>query len=189
MQSCNATLVDLVLPVYNEAHVIEGAVAQIAEGMAAHDDIAWRIVIVNNGSTDDTRGVAERLQRRCDYVRLVHLDAKGRGRALRTAWAETDAPFSIYMDVDLSTELAAVPKVVQLLRDGADLVTGSRLHSDRTDRRAVQRNRANPQRSSHTVGTIATRVSGSSIHAIGTIRMSRPACSASTSSSVSKNHF
>jgi hypothetical protein len=60
-------------------------------------------------------------------VQFLRLGQKGRGYALMRAWTETDAPFSLYMDVDLSTDLEAVPKAVALLLDGADLVTGSRL--------------------------------------------------------------
>ena len=44
-----------------------------------------------------------------DGVRAIHLDQKGRGRALRTAWTDNDATIVAYMDVDLSTDLDALP--------------------------------------------------------------------------------
>jgi glycosyltransferase involved in cell wall biosynthesis len=122
------SLVDLVLPVYNEAHVLRQAVEQLAAAMAGRQDFRWRIVVVNNGSSDDTESIGRQLAARLPYVQMMHLDIKGRGRALRETWTHTEAEFSIYMDVDLSTDLAAVPQVVELLRQGADLVTGSRLH-------------------------------------------------------------
>ncbi len=132
-------LVDLVLPVYNEAHVLERSVDRLAASMSATADFPWRIFIADNGSTDGTTELADRLADRLQYVRLLHLSEKGRGRALRMAWTETDAEFSIYMDVDLSTDLAAVTKVVQLLRGGGDLVTGSRLHPDARTTRCLKR--------------------------------------------------
>lgn len=132
-------LVDLVIPVYNEAGVLERSVRRLAEAMADWAGFPWQIVVVNNGSTDDTRAIGRRLAEEVPHVRFLHLDAKGRGRALRTAWSETGAEFSVYMDVDLSTDLAAVPQAVQSLRDGADLVTGSRLHPKSKITRCLKR--------------------------------------------------
>jgi glycosyltransferase involved in cell wall biosynthesis len=132
-------LVDLVIPVYNEAQVLARSVQRLAAAMADCRDFQWQIVVVNNGSTDDTLAVGQRLAEQLPYVSLVHLDAKGRGRALRKAWSETSAEFSIYMDVDLSTDLAAVPQAVQLLREGAHLVTGSRLHPQSKIARCLKR--------------------------------------------------
>ncbi len=132
-------LVDLVIPVYNEAHVLEASVRRLAEAMAAEANFCWRVLVVNNGSTDATLQIARRLAEQLAFVRVFHLDEKGRGRALRKAWTETDAAVSIYMDVDLSTDLAAVPETVELLRSGADVVVGSRLHAQSQITRSLKR--------------------------------------------------
>ena len=132
-------LVDLVIPVYNEAGVLEHSVGRLAATMADCGDFRWRIVVVNNGSTDDTRAIGRRLAEQLPYLTLLHLDAKGRGRALRKAWSETHARFSVYMDADLSTDLAAVPQVVNSLGQGADVVTGSRLHPQSRITRCLKR--------------------------------------------------
>ena len=139
MKPVSDSPVDLVLPVYNEAHVLEHSVRRLAAAMAGRDDFFWRIVVVDNGSTDATEAVGRRLDEQFDYVRFLHLIEKGRGRALKAAWTETDAEFSIYMDVDLSTDLAAVPQAANLLREGADLVAGSRLHPKSTITRCLKR--------------------------------------------------
>jgi hypothetical protein len=61
-------------------------------------------------------------------VRVVHLDKKGRGRALRAAWLQSDARVVAYMDVDLSTDLKALhPLVAPLLSGHSDIAIGSRL--------------------------------------------------------------
>ena len=130
---------DLVIPVYNEAHVLEGSVGRLAAAMTGHAGLAWRIVVVDNGSTDGTADLGRRLAARFPYVRFLHLDAKGRGRALRAAWMQTDAPWSLYMDVDLSTALDAVPRAIELLRTEADIVTGSRLHPQSRITRSLRR--------------------------------------------------
>jgi putative flippase GtrA len=63
-----------------------------------------------------------------DGVRAVHLDAKGRGRALQHVWASSQARVVAYMDVDLSTHLAALlPLVAPLLSGHSDVAAGSRL--------------------------------------------------------------
>lgn len=139
MTFCRNSLVDLVLPVYNEAHVLEGSVARLASAMAGCNDFRWRIVVVNNGSTDDTQAIGRRLGEQLEYVTFLHLDAKGRGGALRKAWSETDAELSIYMDVDLSTELSAVREAVALLGEDAEMVTGSRLHPKSQITRCLKR--------------------------------------------------
>jgi hypothetical protein len=60
-------------------------------------------------------------------VRVLHLDRKGRGHALRTAWAYSDADVVVYMDVDLSTSLdALLPLVVPLVNGHSDIAIGSR---------------------------------------------------------------
>ena len=93
--------------------------------LGRHD---WRIVIADNGSTDSTRDVAAALCRDYDRVRYLRLDERGRGRALRTAWLESEADILAYMDVDLSTELEALPRLVAALEaDGFDIAVASRL--------------------------------------------------------------
>ena len=58
----------------------------------------------------------------------MHLEAKGRGRALRSVWAASDAAVVAYMDVDLSTDLDAfLPLVAPLLSGHSDVAIGSRL--------------------------------------------------------------
>ena len=118
---------DLVIPVLDKAHVLAASVQRLRTAMLAQRDISWRIVVVDNGSTDGTERIGRELAGCLPEVQFLHLDARGRGRALRTTWMGTDARFSLYMDVDLSTDLAAVGRTIELLRQGADLVTGSRL--------------------------------------------------------------
>src|SRR5689334_20306521 len=121
--------VDLVIPVLNEAHVLERSVATVREFLHAHLPHRWQIVVVDNGSTDGTDEVARKLVRQFpDEVRFLQLRERGRGRALRHAWTQSQASVVAYTDVDLSTELAALPKLVEAIVDGGyDLGTGSRL--------------------------------------------------------------
>jgi glycosyltransferase involved in cell wall biosynthesis len=120
--------VDVVIPVLNEAHVLEKSVTTVQQFLGEHLADRWRVVIVDNGSTDGTQEVARRLSESASTVAFYHLSERGRGRALRYAWTQSGADVLCYMDVDLSTDLAALPHLVAAIRDeGYDVATGSRL--------------------------------------------------------------
>src|SRR5581483_9071512 len=87
-----------------------------------------RITIADNASTDETLSVAHQLADELPDVAVIHLDAKGRGGALRTAWSASDAAVVAYMDVDLSTDLSGLmPLVAPLISGHSDVAIGSRL--------------------------------------------------------------
>lgn len=120
--------VELVLPVYNEQAVLEQTVERLDGYLAANLPYSYRITVVDNASTDQTWPVAEELAQRIPAVTAIHLDEKGRGRALRQVWLASAATVVAYMDVDLSTDLAAfLPLVAPLLSGHSDLAIGSRL--------------------------------------------------------------
>src|SRR5205814_1443308 len=88
----------------------------------------FRITVADNASTDGTLAVARRLAAELPRVGVLHLDAKGRGRALAAAWSASPAPVLAYCDVDLSTDLAALlPLVAPLISGHSDLAIGTRL--------------------------------------------------------------
>jgi putative flippase GtrA len=122
-----APLLDLVLPVYNEVATLERSVARLRQH-ATRLPFTWRITVADNASTDGTWQVATSLAALHGDVRALHLDAKGRGRALKEAWLTTDAAVCVYMDIDLSTDLdALLPLVAPLVSGHSDVVVGSRL--------------------------------------------------------------
>ena len=129
-------LVDVVVPVYNEAPTIERSIARLHDHLSAAFPFSWRIVIADNASTDATAMLAGFLAQELPGVELLRLDRKGRGLALRTAWSLSGARVVAYMDVDLSTDLAALlPLVAPLISGHSDVAIGSRLeHGARVTR-------------------------------------------------------
>ncbi|MET0237616.1 MAG: bifunctional glycosyltransferase family 2/GtrA family protein [Kibdelosporangium sp.] len=120
--------VDVVIPVYNEERALRGCVDVLRSYLDEEFPFQWTITIVDNASTDGTLAIADELAESVDQVRVLHLDEKGRGRALRTAWQWSDADVVAYMDVDLSTGLdALLPLVAQLINGHSDISIGSRL--------------------------------------------------------------
>lgn len=122
--------VDIVIPVYNEQQDLERSVLRLYGYLRAALPYTFRITIADNASTDLTWEIASRLALCIPAVSAVHLNQKGRGRALRQVWAASDSPVLAYMDVDLSTDLAALlPLVAPLLSGHSDLAIGTRLDS------------------------------------------------------------
>jgi putative flippase GtrA len=121
-------VLDVVIPVYNEEQGLAVCVQRLHAYLTNGFPYSARITIADNASTDATIQVAHILAEEYDNVQVLHLDAKGRGRALRTAWQASDAEVVAYMDVDLSTDLnALLPLVAPLVSGHSDLAIGTRL--------------------------------------------------------------
>ncbi|TCK00394.1 bifunctional glycosyltransferase family 2/GtrA family protein [Nocardia alba] len=130
MPSSRAPVLDVVIPVYNEEVDLGLCVRRLHAYLRAGFPFTARITIADNASTDATLAVARLLAAELDGVQVLHLDAKGRGRALRAAWEASDATVVAYMDVDLSTDLnALLPLIAPLVSGHSDLAIGTRLDS------------------------------------------------------------
>ena len=124
-------VLDVVVPVYNEQHTLAACVRRLHAHLVHTFPYPFRITVADNASTDRTAQVAAGLVAELAGVRLVRLEQKGRGRALKRVWTGSDAPILAYMDVDLSTDLDALwPLVAPLMSGHSDLAIGSRLHRD-----------------------------------------------------------
>jgi len=120
--------VDVVIPVYNEEEALEGSIARLSAYLEAHCPYRWRIVIADNASNDRTPEIGRRLAEGSERVSYLRLEQKGRGRALRTAWSQSDAGVLSYMDVDLSTDLDCfMPLIAPLAAGRYSVAIGSRL--------------------------------------------------------------
>ncbi|MGD9528028.1 MAG: glycosyltransferase [Pseudonocardia sp.] len=120
-------MLDVVVPVFNEETDLEPSVHRLHAHLAGLP-YRFRITIADNASTDATPVIAVRLAAELPHVTVLRLEAKGRGRALATAWGASDADVLAYCDVDLSTDLAALlPLVAPLVSGHSDLAIGTRL--------------------------------------------------------------
>ena len=131
--------IDVVVPVYNEEDALPGSIERLTGFLSEHLPNPWRVTIADNASTDGTRAVSEELARSYPNVYYYYLPQKGRGRALRAVWLESDADIVSYMDVDLSTDLNHFPQLVDALESGYHLAVGSRLSRESQVTRAFKR--------------------------------------------------
>lgn len=136
------TRIEIVIPVYNEEAQLEPSVTRLRAYLLHRFPYSFQITIADNASTDDTPHIARQLAAYFPDVQALRLERKGRGLALRTAWAQSTAAVVSYMDVDLSTGLGAfLPLITPLVRGESDLAIGSRLargaHVTRSAKREV----------------------------------------------------
>lgn len=121
---------DIVIPVYNEERILEQSVTRLCAYLRDHMPYAWTVTIADNASTDNTAAIAVRLAESVPGVSARILPRKGRGYALKTAWTESTAAVRAYLDVDLSTDLSALPALIAPLISGhSDISIGTRLAS------------------------------------------------------------
>lgn len=123
-----ARQLNIIIPVFNEALILRENIGRLqnwlTDNLAIYD---WQIIIADNNSTDQTGAIGRELTAADKRVRYFFIPQKGRGLALRRSFLEFPADFAVYMDVDLATDLSALPTMMRGLDNEAyDIVTGSR---------------------------------------------------------------
>jgi len=113
-------------PAYNDEANIEAVVAAASALLqdAAND---YEIIIVEDGSPDRTAAVADDLARRYAHVRVIHHPQNlGYGAALKSGFRAARFAYVAYTDGDNQFDVGELRKMIPLMQDGADLVTGYR---------------------------------------------------------------
>lgn len=129
--------IDVVLPAYDEATMLDGSVRTLRERLAALGQ-PFTITIVDNASTDGTSELADRLAGEFADVRALHTPVRGKGHAIALGWRACRADVLAFMDVDLASDLSALDALVAPLLvptdrgDAADVSIGSRYHPGAT---------------------------------------------------------
>jgi len=132
--------VEIVVPVYNEERALAASIHRLHRFLDTHLPFSWQVTIADNASTDITPEIARTLADDLDRVRVLRLEQKGRGRALRAAWSASPAAVVAYMDVDLSTDLhALLPLLAPLVSGHSEVAIGSRLARGARVRRGPKR--------------------------------------------------
>ena len=140
MQSVDQTQaieVSVVIPCLNEQDTLARCIEKVRKAFREHG-IAGEILVADNGSTDSSRTIAER-----EGARVVAVKEPGYGSALMGGIAATNSRFIVIGDADDSYDFLELPKIVDQLREGFDLVQGCRLPAggDRPTGREARRPR------------------------------------------------
>jgi glycosyltransferase involved in cell wall biosynthesis len=116
-----AVEVSVVIPCLNEEDTLGSCIEKARRALREHD-ITGEIVVADNGSTDLSRAIAER-----EGTRVITVNEPGYGSALMGGIAAATGRFIIIGDADDSYDFLEIPKIVEKLREGFDLVQGCRL--------------------------------------------------------------
>lgn len=132
--------ISLVLPAHNEADKIRAAVRQTKQALAEFSS-SYEILIAEDGSTDGTADIANRVASADSSLRHIHSDMRlGRGKALNHAFKLAQGDILAYMDVDLSTDLSYLKPLINAIKEEQyDFATGSRMLKDSTVKRSFKR--------------------------------------------------
>lgn len=117
--------VSIVIPVYNESRRIAVSIEALAAYLAT-TPLDAEVIIVDDGSTDDTREIATRMLAELPSSRLLTLPHGGKARAVLAGLADAGGDIVGFMDADLATPLPNLQTAVERIGNGADIVIGSR---------------------------------------------------------------
>jgi len=111
--------VSIVVPAYNEASIVEKNLAKLCEYMESLEkDYRWELLVVNDGSTDETGELAETFAKNRNNVHVLHHRVNFRlGQALRFAFNKFKGDYVITMDLDLSYSPDHIEKMLEKIRE------------------------------------------------------------------------
>lgn len=130
----------LTIPAFNEenyiAETVETLRSYLRSSLPQHD---FLIVIADNGSTDNTQKIGERLEQTHPNVTYMRINKKGKGRAVRHAWEQHDADIYIFVDADLAFGTETIGRIIKALEDGSPLAIVSRFTEGAAYRQTIVR--------------------------------------------------
>ena len=116
----------IIIPAYNEANRLPRTLEQVFAFLRAQPYDA-EVLVVENGSSDDTLEVARRFEGAYPHYRVIHLDARGKGLAVRAGMLAAKGAYRFMCDADLSMPIEEVNRFLPPnIREDCDVVIASR---------------------------------------------------------------
>jgi dolichol-phosphate mannosyltransferase len=121
----------VIIPAYNEGETIFQNLMIVSETIRA-DNIDFEIILVDDGSFDNTFAEAKRASEHCREIRVIHYEHNaGKGTAFRTGFKNSSGKYIALLDADLDFHPSQLLKMLNALkRTGADIVMGSKYHPE-----------------------------------------------------------
>ncbi len=113
----------LIIPAYNESERISSSLDSALEYLQ-QQSYSWEIIVVDDGSSDDTARIVHHYG---PDIRGIELGQNmGKGAAVRRGMLAACGKYRVFSDADFSTPIRELPKILEPLRNGADVCIGSR---------------------------------------------------------------
>ena len=128
LKSMALPLVSIVAPAYNESAIIENNLQEICDYMEGlKENCRWELIVVNDGSKDNTGHLAEAFASKRDDVKVIHhLVNRNLGGALQTGFQAAEGDYVIVLDIDLSYSVGHIEKLLSKIQETeADMVIAS----------------------------------------------------------------
>ena len=158
--------VSIVIPVYNEEVILASSVEELVQNLS---DVGanFEIIIAENGSSDQTVAIAEELSTRYQMVRAFSIGEPNYGKALREGIFRARGEFVVCEEIDLC-DVEFFKLAIEKLREGYDLVVGSKRAPGARDRRPAYRRAAT--RILNTMLRVAVGFQGTDTHGLKAFR-------------------
>ena len=148
--------VTAIIPVFNDRPALEHAIPESLFILSTITE-QFEVIVAEDGSTDGSAELVREFETKDPRVKLLHSDRRlGRGTALNRAIRLAQGAIVCYYDVDLATDMQHLPRLIEEIRKGADISTGSRLLPESDIRRTESREIA-----SHSYNFLVRHILGS----------------------------
>ena len=119
-------LVSLVIPIYNEAQCLSQNVLLLEDYLNARGT-DYELILVDDGSSDASGKIGRQIVTHNHRIHLSsHVVNRGKGYAVRTGMLRAQGAYRIFMDADLAVPVSYIGECIDVLKQGADVVIGSR---------------------------------------------------------------
>ncbi|MEN8098260.1 MAG: dolichyl-phosphate beta-glucosyltransferase [Chloroflexota bacterium] len=116
-------LLSIIIPAHNEQFRLPGSLQKI-DSFLKKQNYTYEVIVVENGSSDNTVGVVNDFSALHEYVRLIEVDTRGKGLAVKAGMLEAKGEYRFVCDADLSMPIEEIEKFL-LEKDGAGTLTES----------------------------------------------------------------
>jgi len=128
MEPVQKIQISIVIPCYNEEAILEDNLFTIITYLnSKNDKYQWEIVLVNDGSKDKTKEIADSFEKQYSNIRVIHHPSNlNLGNALQTGFCNSKGEIIIVLDIDLSYSVDHIEKMVEkMVETSADIIVAS----------------------------------------------------------------
>ena len=115
----------IIIPAHNEAERLPPSLEKI-DTFLSQQDFGYEVLVVENGSTDDTFAIAESYTAKMPYLRVIHEEQRGKGLAVRRGMLEAVGEYRFFCDADLSMPIEQVLRFIPPELENVEVSIGSR---------------------------------------------------------------
>lgn len=123
----SSVYLSIVIPAYNERARLNTTIESVVGGLpSVIGGLGWEVLIVDDGSTDNTAQIVEEIRREESRIGLLRLPHRGKGAAVRAGMIAAQGDIILFSDADLATPFTEATKLLAAIDEGADIAIGSR---------------------------------------------------------------